>query len=233
MTIASNELTTGMTMLSAKSALPARAVRAHALRNCLQIIHAVNSLLGPELGGAWRCRLSRSQNAVRRMVALIEEEFLADGEPQSQGEARYVSAAQVFDAVATRVEDLAQAKQIRLQFQIGNGGLCGDADQLSEALGNIATNAIESSSTGSTVTVSSSETTDGGQLWTVRDAGHGIPRECFSKLGTPFFSRRAGGTGLGIAMARDVIERHGGLAHIESSLGGGTLVSIWLPSTRR
>ena len=217
------------TMLALKPLLPPSAVRAHALKNCLSIVCAVNKLVEGEVGEASQRRLSRSQQAVRRMLELLEEELRPAGVEPNPGHADFVSAAQLLDDVRGRVEDLAQARGVRLLFRAGPGDIYAEPSTLAEALGNIVMNAIESSASGATVFVRSDETSEQGQLFTVRDTGDGIPEHDLRRLGTPFHSRRQGGSGLGIAVARDVVERHGGLAHIESTLDAGTLVSIWLP----
>jgi signal transduction histidine kinase len=218
------------TPLPIKRQLPARAARAHALKNCLAIVCAVNELVEPDLGAAAQRRLARSTRALRRMAELIEEDLKQSGVSCQNGGVEFVSAEQVFEAVRLRVEDFAESRRVRLEFLVGPGGLWGDRKALTEALGNIVKNAIESSGAGDTVVAAAS--TDGleGQLWTVRDQGPGIPGDVLPHLGTPFVSRKDGGTGLGIAVARDVFENHGGLLHIESAPGGGTMVSIWFRS---
>jgi signal transduction histidine kinase len=209
--------------------LPSRAVRAHAMKNCLAIVRAVNELVGPELGESARQRLSRSQSAVERMIELLEEELVPDDESAQPRRTEPVAAAQVLGAVRARVEDLAQTKGVRLSFQMGGGSVCGDAGELVEALGNIVGNAIESSPSGGAVVVTSAQSSDGRLLWSVRDEGPGIPRHMLARVGVPFFSRRPGGSGLGVAVARETIERHGGHVDIESAPGSGTFVSIQLP----
>jgi signal transduction histidine kinase len=209
--------------------LPARAVRAHALKNCLSIVTAVNGLVQVEASAPARGRLLRSQDAVRRMLELIEEDLLPDSDSARLPEVELVSAAQILDAVRVRVEDLAEARQVHVAFRAGPGGTRGDAHGLAEALLNIVTNAIQSSSAGTAVLVTTAETVDGGQVWTVRDNGPGIPRHLLPHVGTPFFSRRQQGSGLGIAVARDIVAQHGGHTQIESAPGLGTGVYIWLP----
>jgi two-component system, sporulation sensor kinase A len=218
-----------LTRLPVNRQVPARAARAHVLKNCLAIVCAVNQLVEPELGEASRVRIARSQKAVRRMAELIEEDLKLNGDARQSGLGEFVSAEQVFAAVRMRVEDFAESRRVRLKFLVGPGGIWGDLGALSEALGNIVKNAIESSSAGDTVIVAGSEGVEGGQLWTVRDTGPGVPRHLLAELGRPVLSRKDGGMGLGITVACEVFENHGGLLHIESAPGCGTLVSIWVP----
>jgi signal transduction histidine kinase len=65
----------------------------------------------------------------------------------------------------------------------------------------------------------------------VADSGHGIPRSVIPKLFTPFFTTKGpNGTGLGLWIIRQIIEKQGGALRIRSRDGVGTIVSIWLPT---
>jgi len=216
-------------MFSKAPQLPSRTLRAHAMKNCLSIVNAVTSLIEPEVGEAARQRVLRSRSAIQRMLQLIEDDLRPDCESQVPRGAEPISVAGVLGAVLGRVQDLAQVRRVRLAFEVGGGNVCGDADDLAEALGNIVVNAIESSPPEGTVVVRSSQSADGRQLWTVRDEGHGIPKQVLAQVGAPFFSRRHGGSGVGVAISRETIERLAGLVQIESEPGRGTLVSIQLP----
>jgi len=69
-----------------------------------------------------------------------------------------------------------------------------------------------------------------GVTFGVRDNGPGIPREVLAKLGTPFFTTREAGTGLGISQVKRLVGRLGGEVQIESAEGEGTRVSFTLPT---
>jgi signal transduction histidine kinase len=64
----------------------------------------------------------------------------------------------------------------------------------------------------------------------VSDNGPGIPAEVLAKLGTPFYTTREAGTGLGIAQVKRLVGRLGGELKIDSTLGNGTSVSFTLPT---
>jgi len=67
---------------------------------------------------------------------------------------------------------------------------------------------------------------------TVADTGPGIAPDVLAELATPFFTTRAGGTGLGLAVSRHWVARHGGSLRIESTPGEGTAVQVALPLRR-
>jgi len=72
---------------------------------------------------------------------------------------------------------------------------------------------------------------DGGILVVIRDNGRGIPAECMEKVFEPFYSSKplGKGTGLGLFICRRLVVEHGGHMHLESQVGKGTSVHVWLP----
>jgi signal transduction histidine kinase len=64
------------------------------------------------------------------------------------------------------------------------------------------------------------------------DTGPGMPESVVDQLATPFFTTRAGGSGLGLALSRHWTSRHGGTLRIESAPGRGTTVRVLLPLRR-
>lgn len=75
----------------------------------------------------------------------------------------------------------------------------------------------------------SSERLDGLCRIRITDTGPGMPPEVLGKLGTPLFSTRAFGVGLGLPVVQETISGHGGQVCYESELGKGTTVTIELP----
>jgi len=206
-----------------------RAARAHALKNCLAVVRAVNWLLEPDVSERSRERLARSQDAVDRMLAIIQEELTADPRLAAR-DLGYVSTERVLRDVVARVEDRAQAGRVDLCGRAGPGGVAGDGSELTEALSNIVLNAIEATPPGGAVLVSTHELEDGSQVWAVRDTGPGIPEHVRQRLGTPFVTSRKGGSGVGFALARQIVEQHGGQLHVRTIEGSGTVVSMRLPA---
>ncbi len=66
----------------------------------------------------------------------------------------------------------------------------------------------------------------------IADHGPGMPAEVRDKAFDPFFTTKHRGTGLGLPIAKRIIDMHGGQIHIETPTGGGTVVSIDLPAAR-
>jgi signal transduction histidine kinase len=213
----------------AKSSPSPRAARAHALKNCLAVIHAVNRLLESEVSERSRERLSRSEEAVARMLEIIREDLRADGRPAPGRPREYVSAEEVLREVAARVEDRAHSARVELLVDAGTGGVMGDLPDLTEAFANLALNAIEATPPGGAVFLATREHPDGCQVWDVRDTGPGIPAHVLQRLGTRFVSSRKGGSGVGFSVARHIVEQHGGRIHVSTIQDGGTTISVRLP----
>ncbi len=104
-----------------------------------------------------------------------------------------------------------------------------DTDKLKQAFMNVVLNAIEAMPQGGTLMISAVETADGIRV-EVADTGVGIPEEDLARLFEPFFTRKTKGTGLGLANVKRVLEEHVGSVSVESTVGEGTAVSMWLPS---
>jgi signal transduction histidine kinase len=114
-----------------------------------------------------------------------------------------------------------------------------DADRITQVLINLIKNAIEASPAGATVSVSASFAQavpdvlfDGAgdfAIIRVRDNGLGLTDEDRQRVFEPFFSRKTGGTGLGLYVTHSIIERHGGYIYVDSEYGVGTVFSVYLP----
>jgi signal transduction histidine kinase len=112
-----------------------------------------------------------------------------------------------------------------------------DRDRIKEALINLVQNALQASSHGGMIQLSRTVREDRAQegrklIIRVTDTGGGMPLDVLDKIGTPYFSLRKGGTGLGVALARQVAEQHGGALKYESRVGHGTTAILELPLLR-
>jgi two-component system, NtrC family, sensor histidine kinase HydH len=106
--------------------------------------------------------------------------------------------------------------------------LSADPLNLQRALTNLISNAVEASPAGREVRLTLKK--DQEKLWIIiQDQGIGMDQETLENVFIPFFSKKAQGTGLGMAIAKKVIEAHQGNIFIRSGLDQGTEVKIELP----
>jgi signal transduction histidine kinase len=141
----------------------------------------------------------------------------------------------VADRVARDVRPLAADRGVEIRLTRAPAVVTGDSDRLAEALTNVVVNAVQYNRAGGDVNIRVGRE-DGDVAIDVRDTGIGIPAADCTRVFEPFYradaarSRDAGGAGLGLAVARAIVERHGGHITCASEPGAGTLISIRLPA---
>jgi C4-dicarboxylate-specific signal transduction histidine kinase len=108
-----------------------------------------------------------------------------------------------------------------------------DRVQLLQVLLNLTMNAFEALSVmraeARRVVIRAERVQEGQICVSVRDAGPGFPQGLADQLFEPFFSTKAEGTGMGLAIARSIVEAHGGTLSAENCPDGGALFTICLP----
>lgn len=144
--------------------------------------------------------------------------------------------AELARAAVESARPAASAKQIDLRLQNGTSRpVLGDPIRLGQALDNLVSNAIKFTREGGNVRVSA-EVADGRCTFTVTDDGIGIPQAEQVHLFDRFFrSSNASenvipGTGLGLTIARAIVEAHGGTVELDSSPSTGTVARISIPA---
>ena len=106
----------------------------------------------------------------------------------------------------------------------------GDEDQLRQVFTNLIVNGLQAMPEGGELAVDFEPDCTGGKVCvTVRDHGCGIREEDMGRLFTPFFSTKAQGTGLGLAVSYGIVSDHGGEIKVSSSAGNGAVFSVHLP----
>jgi len=110
------------------------------------------------------------------------------------------------------------------------GTIWSDPYQLRQVLINLLTNAIHATAAGGRIAIILEAVSDNVKL-TVKDNGHGIPKENLKKIFEPFFSTKppGEGTGLGLFVTRGIVEKLGGTIEVTSKLGHGASFYITLP----
>ncbi len=129
-----------------------------------------------------------------------------------------------------------RAQEIVLDIAADLPSVRGDRAQVSQLLHNLISNALKYGAPGTEVTVSARRLGETLVGLAVTDRGEGIRPEHLPRLTERFYrvdssrSRAMGGTGLGLAIVKHIVQRHGGVLHIDSEVGVGTTVRVELPT---
>jgi signal transduction histidine kinase len=204
----------------------------HELRSPLARMKMALSLLDATPDGPQRERLLREvQTNIGELDALVEEVLLA-----SRLDAQAVN----FTPVPVEVVALAaeEASRVGAELQTPNSQLtvAGDERLLRRALRNLLENARRygSDENGGEITLQAARL--GAQVeLRVCDRGPGVPDALRERIFEPFFrlpghAEREGGVGLGLALVKQIAERHGGSVRCEPHLGGGSCFVLSLPA---
>lgn len=106
--------------------------------------------------------------------------------------------------------------------------LDGNADKLKQVFINLIVNAIEAMDNKGKLTIGI-QTEEDMSVINIQDTGKGIPQEDLENIFEPFYTRKAKGNGLGLAISKRIIEIHGGSIKVESKADSGSIFTVRLP----
>jgi signal transduction histidine kinase len=171
---------------------------------------------------------SRMQNVVERLLALARAEAGADDDRRAP-----IALDELVRQVVDELQGLADARNLDVRVDTTPLVVHGDPERLYDAIGNVVANAIHYNVPGGRVSISVRESDAGGEVL-VEDTGIGIAPTDLPRVFEPFFradparSREAGGAGLGLALTRAIVERHGGRVTCTSEPARGSSFRLWL-----
>ncbi len=204
---------------------------AHELKNALTGVKALVQLgLRNAAESASHERLTAVEREVARMQEILRS-HLASARSLAEVRPARVDLGPLVSDVLHVLSGRAEEAGVRLCSR-GDATVEADGRRLEEALLNLVANGIEATPPGGEVAVEVHRSAEEIEI-VVRDTGRGMSPEALRRLGTPFFTTRAEGTGLGVVLARSVIALHGGTLRYESAPGKGTTVRARLPSRAR
>lgn len=188
-----------------------------------------------------REKLLLAQRNALRLLRMVDD-LLALTKAEAASLRLHAEPLDLGDLVHTFVADVAgltARKRITLDVHVDPELplLDGDRHLIERVLLNLVGNAAKFTNEGGRITVSAVGEDDGVAL-TVTDDGVGIGPADLPHIFDRFYqadsgtTRRVGGTGIGLALVREIVELHGGGITAESALGEGTLIRVWLPRQR-
>ena len=187
----------------------------------------------------------RTPLASVRLLAETLEEAIDTDPDQAQVFIEKIEAEQIVREVMARMLMLAQRYRVQLHTEIEQGKtrVAADSKQILRVLVNLSHNAIKFTPSGGIVVIGTYLEEGGNmQSFFVRDTGIGIPTEDLPRIFERFYKVNqarsksnfiggpgGGGSGLGLAIARHVVEAHGGRIKVESEIGKGSRFTFALP----
>jgi len=219
----------------------------HELRTPLASIHMGTQLLLDEIPGALSQEQSETLRIIKdsseRLIRLIST--LLDLSKMEAGMMVYQIAPtdllRLAETSVSKVRLLAEGKHIQILTEAPSDRVWVSADgaRIEQVLDNLFSNALKFSPEGAAVKLRLQPDVKGGIVHvSVADTGPGIPPEDVPHIFERFYQGRAyakntlAGSGLGLALAKKVVEAHGGRIRVESDLGKGTTVHFTLPLSR-
>ncbi|MBD2433134.1 HAMP domain-containing histidine kinase [Fischerella sp. FACHB-380] len=147
-------------------------------------------------------------------------------------EKQHIQLVSLIKRAVRAVETRLQNSQISVQVNVADLQIQGDSERLLQALLNLLDNAIKHSPPNSQILITGSK--EGKQaVVTIRDQGQGVKDSDLSRIFEQFYtgdhSRKGRGVGLGLAIAKRIIEAHGGSITVSSKVGEGATFTIYLP----
>jgi len=178
--------------------------------------------------------LSQSERLSRLVDQLLDLSRLESGELPLRREG--VPLGRLVAEVLSEVEVVRSGREVRVEDRVPDDipPVFADRERLHQVLFNLLDNAVRLTPPGGEVVVSALRV-DGRCEVSVADTGPGIPPEHVPRLFERFYrvdparSQKDGGTGIGLAIARSVVEAHGGRIRAESRVGEGSVFTFDLP----
>jgi signal transduction histidine kinase len=215
----------------------------HELRTPLNSVHGFIDLLLQghmgELNLEQQKYLSYAQEGVQQLISIVEDILFMTRSDVGQFEIKQqeVNFRVVAKQVVGSLELQAQKAGVVLHKDIPTPApiLYADPQRMKQVLNNLVTNAIKFTPPGGTVTIRAHQYDARFALISVIDTGYGIPEDDRPHVFERFYQSnhslqsKMGGYGLGLTIARLIVEQHGGIINFDSSLNGGTTFYFTTP----
>jgi signal transduction histidine kinase/HAMP domain-containing protein len=204
---------------------------AHEIRNPLSALSTCVQLLQRDLpAGSEDAELIQIIHTESRRLNEIVSDFLTFGRPRPpRWEAVQLSdVIQGAIALLQRDPRCSPAIAFDLVFDPTLPAVPADRDQLHQVFWNLCLNAVQAMGPEGKLRAETGQV-DGQAVVRIEDTGPGIPGAARSQIFDPFYTTKAGGIGLGLAIVRRIVEDHGGRIAVESSQERGTCFTLTVP----
>jgi signal transduction histidine kinase len=202
---------------------------AHEIRNPLTAAKGFLQLLQKEYSHKY---LDMASAELERAILILHDMLQVAKPPQDDEPYVPVSLSSDLEAVLALFQDQLYRVQVVKRFSHTDQHIYGQRNQLKKAFFNLIKNAIESIPENGTITLEHVRIDDRIRI-SIADTGTGIPEDKIVLLGTPFFSMKSEGTGLGLTLVQSVLNQHGAVMDVVSEEGKGTTFTLYFPIERR
>jgi signal transduction histidine kinase len=190
---------------------------AHEIKNPLTPIRLAVAQLSRSASEAQRDAIE-VLNAESGRLEQLATEFTEFGR-LPEGPAAAVDLVELMDELART--SLPTTMSARMSLDPATPSLLGHYDPLRRAFSNMLRNAVEACNGQGEIDITVTPDTDGAVRVVIRDHGPGIPPELEGRIFDPYCTGKSGGTGLGLALAKQTVETHRGTIAVEQTPGGG------------
>jgi len=217
---------------------------AHEIKNPLAGIHGAAQILAREFPeeDPRRAVIEEMMGLVRRLDGTIRD--LLNFARYTEPEFAKANLNDVIDKVLFLVRQIPEGKRAKIVrvFDPAMPSIEMDQEQMKQVFLNLVLNALQARPDGVTLTVTTYaevpphvpgvKSPSRFVMAQVADDGPGIPPDRIGKIFQPFFTTKAGGTGLGLSMTRKILDLHDGWITAESEPGRGAVFSVFLPRAK-
>src|SRR6266567_302837 len=213
------------------------------------LAHEVNNPIGAIVANASAGqRLLAAGKIKTRDLKELLDDIVADGRRagavvqgirnmvrKAEGRRTLIKIDETIDSLLRIIRPVALEREVAMVAEVGSdaGQVWADPVQLLQVFLNLTLNAFEAMSVmrpdARRAVIRTHRNLDGDILVSVRDSGPGFPPQVSNQLFEPFFSTKADGTGMGLAISRSIIEDHGGTLSGENCHDGGACFTVCLP----
>jgi len=211
---------------------------AHEIRNPITAAKSLVQQMGEDPASAENVdyaqvaleELDRVEKSISHLLRFAREEDVSVAD---------VRMADVVESAVEAFRDRVEKQDVDVHVRIdGPGQMRGDAEQLRRVLLNLIGNALDALAEAQVekprIDVEVGENLAGSEVWVrVRDNGPGIASDRLERIWSPFFTSKAEGTGLGLAVSKKVIDAHGGYVEVHSEVGEGAEFLLTFPKQGR
>ena len=205
---------------------------AHEINNPLQAIHNSLQLMltFPLEPDEQREYLQMANEEVKQLISMVTRTL--DFARRPLRKIKPTKSNEVVEKVLALANKYLQHRHVTLRRDLAPDlpAVPAAPDELGQVFLNLVLNAVDAMPEGGTLSVSSRLANDGRVAISYSDTGHGIDPEHLGHIFEPFFSTKEEGTGLGLSVSYNVVQRHGGEITFQSRVGEGTTFTVWLPT---